>query len=90
MGDLDLSGNSLTSSVMRDLVSTVLQSDTCRLRRLSLAGNKIKQDGLQILAAGICGHMHLEALDVSDTGADHVSLQSLFEAVKVRCSCCCC
>ena len=82
--ELDLSGNALTSSAMSELVSTVLHSETLRLRRLNLAGNKLKRDGLCILAAGISGHMHLEVLNVTDTDADHVSLQALFEALVVQ------
>jgi hypothetical protein len=82
--ELDLSGNALTGAVMGDLVATVLQSDTLRLQRLHLAGNKLKRDGLRTLAAGVSGRAFLEVLDVTDTGADQECLQSLFEALTVR------
>ncbi len=81
---LDLNDNALTGAVMGDLVATVLQSDTLRLQRLHLAGNKLKQDGLRALAASVSGHAFLEVLDVADTGADQESLQSLFEALTAR------
>ena len=82
--ELDLSGNALTGAVMCDLVATVLQSDTLRLQRLHLAGNKLKREGLRTLAAGASRHAFLEVLDVTDTGADQESLQSVFEALTVR------
>ena len=86
--ELDLSGNALTGAVMCDLVATVLQSDTLRLQRLHLAGNKLKREGLRTLAAGASRHAFLEVLDVTDTGADQESLQSVFEALTVRIAFC--
>ncbi len=81
--DLDLSSNVLTSAVMEDLVSSLLLTDTLQLRRLNLSGAQLKRDGLRILATGVSAHAFLEELDVSDTGADQVSLQFLFEALTV-------
>ena len=81
--ELDLSGNALTSAVVGDLVSTVLLSDTLRLQRLNLAGNKLKRDGLRALTAAVSGHAFLEVLDVTDTGVDHDSLQFLCETITV-------
>jgi hypothetical protein len=85
--ELDLSGNALTGAVVGDLVATVLQSDTLRLQRLHLVGNKLKQDGLRTLAASVSGHAFLEDLDVTDTGANQDGLQSLFDALQVWIAC---
>jgi len=82
--NINLSENALTSAAVTDLVATVLQSDKVQLQRLNLAGNKLMQDGLCALAAAVSEHTSLEELDLSNTGADQASLQSLFYALVVR------
>ena len=81
--DLDLSGNSLTDVGMADLVATLLQSDSVRLRRLNLGGNKFKAEGLRALAMALQANVWLEAVDLSDAGVDQRSLESFFSMLLV-------
>ena len=82
--DLDLSGNGLTDAGMADLVATLLQSDSVRLRRLDLGGNKFKAEGLCALATALQENVWLEAVDLSDAGVDQRSLESFFAMLLAR------
>ncbi len=84
--ELDLSNNDLSGAIMQDNGWLAwLSSESMRkgLRRLVLAGNPLGSGALCLLAEAL-PRTRLQALDISDTGANQDSLRALFDAICVR------
>ncbi len=82
---LSLRGNELiTESGLRSL-STLFQSDHCRLERLDLCGLNIDDDGAAGLATGLASSMRLKRLYLSDNRIGDRGLQELSGAL-VNCN----
>eukprot|EP00984_Skeletonema_dohrnii_P011451 scaffold4580_cov73-Skeletonema_dohrnii-CCMP3373.AAC.2 len=74
---LCLSGNELVTAAGLRSLSTLFQSDHCRLERLDLQKTNMDNDGVAVLKAGLASLPTLKKLDLSDNRIADQGLQAL-------------
>jgi len=74
---LCLSGNELVTAAGLRSLSTLFQSEQCRLERLDLQKTNMDNDGVAVLKAGLASLPTLKKLDLSDNRIGDQGLQAL-------------